>query len=212
MDAPQHTITLYKRQRQIVEFISQFIQRNGYSPTLREIGDAMGLSSLATVHEHIDRLSKKGVIKKTEGNKTRGIVVVDEKLGYYKQGVNLPILGWIAAGSPIDPYTQSDAYLQVSAEMLSGKKRAFVLQVRGDSMIDEGILDGDYVVIEEEPEVRDGDIVVAILETGMATLKKIFKETTRVRLEPANSSMSPIYATRVQIQGKCVGIIRRFQQ
>ncbi|NMC35667.1 transcriptional repressor LexA [Candidatus Beckwithbacteria bacterium] len=208
---PRHIVTLYKRQRQIIEFISQFIQRNGYSPTLREIGDAMGLSSLATVHEHVERLVDKGVLKKTAGNKTRGIIVVDEKLGTMKQGVNLPILGWIAAGQPIDPYTEPDAYLQVSAEMLSGRKRSFVLQVRGESMIDEGILDGDYVVIEEESDVKDGDIVVAILETGIATLKKIFREATRVRLEPANSSMAPIYATRVQIQGKCVGIIRRFE-
>lgn len=210
MQEAAHTVTLYRRQRQIVEYISQFIQRNGYSPTLREIGDAMGLSSLATVHEHIERLIKKGVLRKTQGNKTRGLVVVDEKFGFIKQGVNLPILGWIAAGQPIDPYTEPDSYLQVSAEMLSGRKRAFVLQVRGESMIEEGIIDGDYVVIEEESQVKDGDIVVAILENGMATLKKIFKEATRVRLEPANSSMAPIYATRVQIQGRCVGIIRRF--
>ena len=211
MTTPRHTVTLYKRQRQIVEYVSQFIQRNGYSPTLREIGDAMGLSSLATVHEHIVRLCKKGVLKKTAGNKTRGIIVIDEKIGHQQQGVQLPILGWIAAGQPIDPYTEPDAYFQVSAEMVSGKKRAFVLQVRGESMVDEGILDGDHVVIEEGSAVVDGDIVVAILENGMATLKKIFKETTRVRLEPANSTMAPIYATRVQIQGKCIGIIRRFQ-
>lgn len=211
MTEPKHTITLYKRQRQIIEFISQFIQRNGYSPTLREIGNSLGLSSLATVHEHIDRLIQKGVIKKMDGNKTRGIMVVDDNLGYSKQGVNLPILGWIAAGQPIDPYTQPDAYLQVSAQMLSGTKRSFVLQARGDSMVDEGILDGDYVVIEEENEIKDGDIVVAILDTGLATLKKFYKEATRVRLEPANSTMSPIFTTRVQIQGKCVGIIRRFE-
>ena len=210
MEETQHTITLYRRQRQIVEFISQFVQRNGYSPTLREIGNAMGLSSLATIHEHIERLCKKGVLKKTAGNRTRGLVVVDDKYGFSKQGVNLPILGWIAAGQPIEPYHEFNANLQVSAEMLSGRKRAFVLQVRGESMIDEGIIDGDYVVIEEENEIKDGDIVVALLENGMATLKKFYKEATRIRLEPANSSMSPIFTNRVQIQGKCVGIIRRF--
>ncbi len=206
----KHVVTLYRRQRQILEFVGQFVQRNGYSPTLREIADAMGLHSLATIHEHVDRLVKKGVLAKLDARGTRGIVVIDESYGPDQMGVKIPILGWIAAGQPIDPYEERDAYLQVSAQMLSGKKRAFVLQVRGDSMVDEGILDGDFVVIEENVNITDGDIVVALLDNGMATLKKFFREATRIRLEPANSSMSPIYATRVQIQGKCVGIIRRF--
>jgi len=202
------TITLYKRQRQIVEYVSQFIQRNGFSPTLREIADAMGLSSIATVHEHVQKLVKKGVFKK-EPMSNRGIELVDKRLGKMNKGIDLPILGWIAAGSPIEPYEEADATLQVSPTMLKGKARAFVLQVRGESMVDEGILDGDYVVVEEQTEVHDGDIVVAILENGLATLKKFFKEATRIRLEPANSQMAPIFATRVQIQGKVTGIIRR---
>jgi repressor LexA len=206
----KHTITLYKRQRQIIEFISQFIQRNGYSPTLREIADAMGLSSLATVHEHINRLVKKGVLKKTMANKTRGLMVVDDKLGPINQGVNLPILGWFSTGQAIDPYSNPDAYLQVAAEILPGKKRAFALQVRGDHMIDEGILDGDYLIVEENSNVNDGDAVIAILENNMALLKKIFREATRVRLEAIKSNTAPIYTTRVQIQGRCVGLQRRF--
>jgi len=209
MSKDMPVVTLYRRQRQIVEYIAQFIQKHGYSPTLREIADAMGLSSIATVHEHVQKLVEKGVLKKTSLT-NRGIALVDKSLGTMNKGVDLPILGFIAAGAPIEPYEEPDARIQVSPAMVSGKKRSFVLQVKGESMVDEGILDGDYVVVEEETEVRDGDIVVAILENGLATLKKFFKETTRIRLEPANSQMAPIFATRVQIQGKVTGIIRRF--
>jgi len=120
-------------------------------------------------------------------------------------------LGYIAAGQPIEPYTDPNASFSVSPTMVSGKKRSFVLQVKGDSMIDEGILDGDYVVIEETDMAENGEIVVALLENGLATLKRFFKEATRIRLEPANSQMSPIYATNVRIQGKCVGVIRKFK-
>lgn len=200
--------TLYRRQRQIVDFIAQYIQKNGYSPTLQEIADAIGVSSLATVHEHLAALTKKGVIKKYEGS-VRGIELLDRKVGGRSPSVELPLMGFIAAGQPIQPYTDPDATFDVSPSMVSAKKRSYVLQVRGDSMIEEGIMDGDYVVIEEREEVRDGDIVVALLENGLATLKRFFKEATRVRLEPANSAMEPIYAKRVRIQGKCVGLIRR---
>lgn len=204
------TVTLYKRQREIVEFLAQYIQKHGYAPTLREMADAIGVTSLATVHEHISRLIEKGVLTKDPTSSTRDLRLVDRNLASINRGVTLPILGWIAAGSPIQPYEDYSATIQVTPEMLTGKKRAFVLQVKGDSMVGEGILDGDYVVVEEEHEVRDGDIVVAILENGLATLKKFFREATRVRLEPANASMAPIYATRVQVQGRVVGIIRRF--
>ena len=202
-------VTLYRRQRQIVDFIAQYIQKNGYSPTLQDIADSIGVSSLATVHEHLQALVKKGVIRKYEGA-VRGIEVLDRKLGRLTQGIELPIMGFIAAGKPIEPYTDPNAAFKVSPSMVSGKTRAYVLQVKGDSMIDEGILDGDYVVIEEQDTVRDGDIVVALLENGLATLKRYFKEATRVRLEPANSTMSPIFAKNVRIQGKVVGVIRKF--
>ena len=120
-------------------------------------------------------------------------------------------MGYIAAGQPIEPYTDPNATFSVSPTMVSGKKRSFVLQVKGDSMIDDGILDGDYVVIEETEIAENGDIVVALLENGLATLKRFFKEATRIRLEPANSQMSPIFATNVRIQGVCVGVIRKFK-
>ena len=204
-------VTLYRRQKQIVDFIHQYIQSKGHSPTLQEIADAMGLSSLATVHEHIATLVRKGVLKKYEGS-VRGLEIVNPRYTGTTAGMELPVLGFIAAGKPIEPYTDPNASFSVSPSMVSGKKRSYVLQVKGDSMIDEGILDGDYVVIEEESMAKNGDIVVALLENGLATLKRFFKEATRVRLEPANSSMSPIYATNVKIQGRVVGVIRRFQE
>lgn len=203
-------ITLYRRQKQILDFIKQYIDKYGYSPTLGEIAEAIGVSSLATVHEHLQALSTKGVIKRFEGA-VRGIEVLDHNLAPKLQGIELPILGFIAAGQPIMTYTDPEATVKVAPAMLSGKKRSYVLQVKGDSMIEDGILDGDHVIIEEQNDAHDGDIVVALLDNGLATLKRFFQEPTRIRLEPANSSMAPIYATDVKIQGKCVGVIRRFQ-
>lgn len=201
--------TLYKRQRQIVDFLSQYIQKNGYSPTLQEIAESLGVSSLATVHEHLQALVRKKIIRKTDGA-VRGIELIDRTFLRMTESLDLPLLGFIAAGQPIQPYTDPNATFKVSPEMVSGKKRSYVLQVKGDSMIDDGILDGDYVVIEEQENVNDGDIVVALLDNGLATLKRFYKESTRVRLEPANATMRPIYAKSVTIQGKCVGLIRKF--
>lgn len=201
--------TLYKRQRQIVDFLAQYIQKNGYSPTLQEIAEALDVSSLATVHEHLQALQRKKVIRKQDGA-IRGIELIDRTFLRLTESLDLPLMGYIAAGQPIQPYTDPNATFKVSPEMVSGKKRAYVLHVKGDSMIEDGILDGDYVVIEAQDEVKDGDIVVALLDNGLATLKRFYKETTRVRLEPANSSMRPIYAKNVKIQGRCVGLIRKF--
>lgn len=202
-------VTLYRRQRQIVDFIAQYIQLNNYSPTLQEIADAIGVSSLATVHEHLGALEKKGIIRRADGA-VRGIELLDRTFLKISEGIDLPMMGYIAAGQPIEPYQDPNATFKVSPQLISGKKRAYVLHVKGDSMILDGIYDGDYVVIEEQDDVRDGDIVVALLENGLATLKRFYREATRVRLEPANSTMSPIFATNVKIQGRCVGLIRRF--
>ena len=202
---------LYKRQRQIVDFIQQYIQSNGSAPTLRQIADAIGVSSLATVHEHLASLETKGVIKRKTG-KTRSIELVDKTLDFTgEKAVEVPILGFIAAGKPIEPHTDPEAKMTIGPSFVSSKKRVYVLQVRGESMIEEQIRDGDYVVVEETGEAKNGQIVVALLDNGMATLKRFFKEQTRIRLEPANSTMSPIFVKNVTIQGKVVGLIRKYQ-
>lgn len=203
-------VTLYKRQRQIVDFIAQYIQKSGYSPTLREIAESIGVSSLATVHEHLQALERKKIIKKHEGA-VRGIELIDRTFLRTTESIDLPLLGYIAAGNPIEPYSDDTATFKVSPEMISGKKRSYVLQVKGQSMIEDHIDDGDYVVIEETQDIKDGDIVVALLDNGLATLKRIYREVTRVRLEPANSSMSPIYTTNIQVQGRVVGLIRKYK-
>ena len=206
-------VVLYKRQRQILEFIGEFIKKNGYSPTLLEIGKAMKLSSPATIHEHLKSLEKKGVIRKN-ANDVRGIEIVEQyDRGFSSEpaiGVELPLLGYIHAGHPLEPYADPTATFKVTANLVPQNKIAFVLQVKGESMIDDGILPGDYVVLVKEDTVKNGDVVVALLDSGLATLKKFFKENGRIKLMPANSKMEPIYATDVQVQGKLVAIVRRY--
>lgn len=204
---------LYKRQRQILDFVTQFIQRNGYSPTLSEIAKAIGVRSLATVHEHLETMQRKGILKRSTGGK-RAIEITNMEIAgkaVAPAPVDLPVLGFIAAGKPLEPYTDPNATFAVPPSMVSTKKRAFVLQVKGESMVEAGILDQDYVVVEQTQDAKNGDVVVALLENGFATLKRYFKEATRIRLEPANSSMTPLFVTNVQIQGKVVGVIRRYQ-
>lgn len=204
---------LYPRERQLLDFITQFIQRYGYAPTLKEIGDSMGIHSPATVHEHIDRLRIKGFIKKLDGT-ARGLEIMKDNYRSPHAGnegaIELPVLGFIAAGSPLEPYTDPNYYVSVAPSMVSPGKPHYILRVKGNSMIEDGILDGDFVVIQHQQDAKNGDIVVALLPNGLATLKRIFFEKDRIKLVPANSQMSPIIATHVKIQGLCVGLIRRF--
>ena len=200
---------IYKRQGQILDFIRQHIQSTGSAPTLKQIAEAIGVSSLATVHEHLAALEEKGLIKRKIG-KTRSIELTQTNVDFEAGKMEVPILGFIAAGAPIEPYTDPNATMDIPSPFVSGKKRVYVLQVRGESMIDEQIRDGDYVVIEQAESATDGEIVVALLDNGMATLKRFFKEATRIRLEPANAKMQPIFVKNVRIQGKVVGLIRRY--
>lgn len=203
-------IVLYKKQRQILAFIQQYILANRTAPTLRQIADAIGVSSLATVHEHLVTLEQKGLITRRSG-RVRGIELTDDNFEFIgERAVEVPILGFIAAGAPIEPHTDPNARLSIPPSFMTGKKRVYVLQVRGESMIDAQIRDGDFVVVEETEDVINGQIVVALLDNGMATLKRFFKEATRVRLEPANSTMSPIFVKNVKIQGRVVGLLRRY--
>jgi repressor LexA len=205
-------VTLYKRQKEILEYISQYIQMNGTSPTLQEIADAMQLSSLATVHEHLQTLEKKGVIRRFDGA-VRGIEVTDDTINATLLGIELPLVGYIAAGEPIEAIENPLETITVSADLVSKLKRCYVLQVRGDSMIKEGIFDGDYVVIQQQDTANNGDIVVALIEGTFATLKTFYKEKDgRIRLQPANDEMEPIYvdANDLLVQGKVTGVIRKY--
>jgi repressor LexA len=201
---------IYKRQQQILDFIKQYIQATGSAPTLRQIADSIGVSSLATVHEHLTALEDKKLIKRKSG-KTRAIDLVNNDVAFSAEGIEVPILGFIAAGAPIEPMRDPNATMSVPSTFLTGTKRTYVLQVRGESMIEDQIRDGDFVVIEQTENANNGDIVVALLDNGMATLKRFFKEATRVRLEPANAKMSPIFVKNVRIQGKVVGLIRKYR-
>jgi repressor LexA len=202
---------LYPRERQLLDFITQFIGRFGYAPTLKEIGEALNIHSPATVHEHVDRLRQKGFIRKLDGT-ARGLEVVAEN--YKPAGQNatmdLPVLGFIAAGAPLEPYTDPNFYISVAPSMIASSQPHYVLQVKGQSMIEDGIFDGDYVVIQHQQDAKNGDIVVALLPNGLATLKRIYFEKDKIKLMPSNSTMSPIFTTHVKIQGRCVGLIRKF--
>jgi len=191
--------------------IRTFIARHGYSPSLEEIGRALGLSSVATVHKHVSHLVDKGLVRRV-WNQNRSIDLVQEPRGAVDGGAALPLLGTIAAGSPLEA-VRSDEEVAVPADMVPGGGRpAYVLRVRGDSMIDEQIRDGDLVVVEERPQARDGETVVALVDGQEATLKKLYRDGGSVRLQPANASMGPLIlaADRVSIQGVVVGVIRKY--
>lgn len=204
-------LVLYPRERAILDFITQFIERYGYAPTLKEIGEACNMHSPATIHEHIEKLRAKGFIRKIDGV-ARGLEVVKEN---YRNAGNsaapqMPIMGYIAAGAPLEPYTDPNEYMAVPPGMIGANKVGYLLKVKGRSMIEDGIMDGDFVVVQHQEEATNGDIVVALLPNGFATLKRIYFEKDRIKLMPANSEMSPIYSTHVKVQGKVVGLLRKY--
>ena len=203
---------LTKKQRKTLDFIIGFIEQKGYSPSYREIANGLKLSSVATVAQHIDTLVEKGFLEKGS-NSARSLIPVEEvQASINEPGIGLPILGLIAAGSPIETITGHQETLEVPAFMVGGKN-SYVLQVKGQSMIDDGIHDGDYVVVQEKDVPSNGDTVVALVNNGEATLKKYYKEANRIRLQPANSTMEPIYVeagTPIKIQGVLIGLIRKY--
>ncbi len=203
---------LTKKQRKTLDFIITFIEQKGYSPSYREIANGLKLSSVATVAQHVDTLVEKGFLEKGN-NSARSLIPVEEvQASINEPGIGLPILGLIAAGSPIETITGHQETLEVPAFMV-GSKNSYVLQVKGQSMIDDGIHDGDYVVVQEKEVPSNGDTVVALVNNGEATLKKYYKEANRIRLQPANSTMEPIYVepgTPIKIQGVLIGLIRKY--
>ena len=203
---------LTKKQRKTLDYITTFIEQKGYSPSYREIANGLKLNSVATVAQHIDTLVEKGFLEKG-ANSARSLVPVEEvEASVNGAGIALPILGLIAAGSPIETITGHKETLEVPAFMV-GSKNSYVLQVKGQSMIDDGIHDGDYVVVQEKDVPSNGDTVVALVNDGEATLKRYYKEKGHIRLQPANSTMEPIIVkpgTPIKIQGVLIGLIRKY--
>jgi repressor LexA len=204
---------LYRKERELLEFLAQFQKQYGYSPTLKEIAAATGHKSVSTVHAIIRTLVDKNYIQKVDGN-ARVLKIVDPNITAVMlknlPSIELPLMGFIAAGRPLEPHTDPNATFQVSASLLTGRKTAYVLQVKGESMIEDGILDGDFVVIERVQDATNGEIVVALVDDNLATLKRFYRENGKVVLKPANAKMEPIYPTSLKIQGKVVGLIRKY--
>lgn len=201
------TKQLTKRQREILDYINDFLEEHNYSPSIREIGEKFGLSSPATIHAHLKNLEDKGFLKKGY-NEARSIELVPADMNWAK-AVELPLAGLITAGEPIEA-VETTEMIAIPADFVTDNFNNYVLQVKGESMIEEGILDGDYVIVERNPSPRNGDVVVALLDNAYATLKKFYRETNRIRLQPANSGMKPIYAKDPLIQGVVKGVIRKF--
>lgn len=203
---------LPKKKQQLLHFLEAYIKQHGYAPTLTEIAKEFGVSSLATVHEHLQFLEENGFIRRDK-QQARGITVVkkNERKAQVEtlNTVFLPLLGTIAAGSPIEAIEDRDTLLAVPQEIV-GRKNAYILKVRGDSMVESLIADGDYVVIEKTDYANDGDMVVALLEDGTATLKKLFRRKNFIRLQPANRNYQPIDVKSVVIQGRVLGVLRKF--
>jgi len=198
---------LTKRQREILDYVTEFSSENGYAPSLREIGEHFGLSSPATIHVHIENLKKKGFLN-TSYNEARSIELSTVN-SIWAQAIELPLVGLITAGEPIEAVEQNET-IAVPADFVTDRDNSYVLQVKGESMIEEGILSGDYVIVERCSSPRNGDVVVALLNNAYATLKKFYRETNRIRLQPANSTMKPIYSRDPLIQGVVRGVIRKF--
>jgi len=200
-------LPLTKRQREILDYLSDFIQQHGYAPSLEEIGRRFGLSSLATVHKHLTNLQEKGFIKRA-WNRSRSVELVPTRIG--ARAIELPLLGFVAAGSPIEAVATAES-ISVPEDLV-GKHDTYVLRVRGDSMIDEQIRDGDYVIVEDRKTAENGEMVIALLGGSDVTLKKFYRENAHVRLQPANPAMQPLTvpAEQVQIQGVVVGVMRKY--
>ena len=194
-----------KRQQEIFEYISSYIDKNNYSPTYEEIKDNFGLSALSTVHEHITELVNKGYLLRDEKS-PRGIAVIPKK----KQYMEIPLLGIIRAGKPIEAIETVNEFIRIVREPFL-KGNLYALKVEGDSMIEEGIFDNDIIIAKKQSVADNGDMVVAIIDENEATLKKFYVEKDKIKLQPANPKYEPIYRKNVEIRGVVVKIIRNFK-
>lgn len=203
--------TLTKKQTEILNYIKSFIVSNGYPPTVREIGSALGNSSPATIHVHLANLEKKGCIKK-DGSKNRAIELLVKNEFATKDNdliVEVPLLGNITAGSPIEAIEHPDEVFALPSYLIPKNKDVFTLNVHGTSMINAGILDGDIVIVEKRNTARNGEIVVAMTDENEVTLKTYYKESSYFRLQPENDTMEPIILQNVTILGKAIGLYRK---
>lgn len=202
-------MALTKRQREILDFIEGFVRFRGYSPSFEEIAKNFEYRSLATVHEHLSNLQSKGYIRKNY-NESRSIELVDSDIRI--AAVELRLLGSVAAGLPIEAIEERES-ISVPEDMITGSvAQHYVLKVRGSSMIDEQIRDGDYVIVQSRDTAHDGEMVIALVDGENATMKKFFRENDQVRLQPANPDLDPMYfdPDRITIQGVVIGVIRRY--
>lgn len=199
-----------KRQEAILAFIKEEVRAKGYPPSVREIGEAVGLASSSTVHGHLARLESKGLIRR-DPTKPRAIEILDnDELSVPKQGVvHVPLIGKVTAGLPISAIEDIQEYFPLPDTYGTAEDELFMLEVMGESMIEAGILDGDYVIVKKTASAINGEIVVAMTEDDEATVKRFYKEKTHFRLQPENSSMDPILVNQVTILGKVVGLYRR---
>ena len=199
-------MAITRRQKEVLDFLSGFTQRKGYSPSYEEIATGLGLNSLATVHKHVTNLHNKGLLQRSH-NRSRSIDVLAQKVR--RNTDRLPLMGRIAAGKPVEAIETAET---ISLSEIVGSREVFALEVRGDSMRDEHIVNGDYVLVERTATAREGEIVVALVDGSDATLKRFYKEGPLVRLQPSNSEMAPIFAPAdsVSIQGKVLGMLRKY--
>jgi repressor LexA len=199
-----------KRQQDILDFIKGEVKRKGYPPSVREIGEAVGLASSSTVHGHLARLESKGLIRR-DPTKPRAIEIleVDETVGIPRNNVvNVPVVGKVTAGLPITAIENVEEYFPLPERLAPADEHVFMLEIMGESMIEAGILDGDYVIVKQQQTANNGDIVVAMTEEDEATCKRFFKEKDFIRLQPENSTMDPIILNNVSILGKVIGVYR----
>lgn len=198
---------LTRRQREILDYLAEFIEHHGYSPSLEEIGRRFGLSSLATVHKHLGNLQEKGFIKRA-WNRSRSVELVPTGAG--GRAVEIPLQGYVAAGDPIEAVVSPETVAVPDAFV--GTRATYALRVRGRSMIDEQIRDGDLVIVEDRKTAENGEMVIALLDGSEVTLKTFHRERGRIRLQPANPALEPLVvdADRVQVQGVVIGLMRRY--
>ena len=200
-------MAITRRQKEVLDFLSGFTTRNGYSPSYEEIAAGLNLNSLATVHKHVTNLQSKGLLQRAH-NRSRSIDVLPQRTAR-RGGDRLPLLGRIAAGRPVEAIETAET---ISLNDIIGTREVFALEVHGDSMRDEHIVSGDFVLVERTRTAREGEIVVALVDGSDATLKRFYREGTLVRLQPSNAEMAPIYAlaANVSIQGRVLGILRKY--